>query len=327
MTPSGAASRRTSVGRRRDGLRAGRAVAALATTAALISACSAAEWTQQPQADAPAPAPAPTPSVVTPPAPPPAGAPSAPVLAPDAAVEAPTTVRPAWLGTRVLELAADGFGVRVPTPPELVDRRFPPRPPHPSLPVPPADGTFAASIAPLDDATLARSTWRDGCPVARDELRHVTVVHTGFDGHDHTGELIVHADVAADVVGIFRALHAARFPLEEVRIIAADELELPPTGDGNTTTGFVCRTMVSGARWSEHAYGRAIDVNPFHNPYVRGDVVLPELAGAYVDRSDLRPGMLAAGDVVTTAFAAAGWRWGGTWVSGPDWMHFSTTGR
>lgn len=243
------------------------------------------------------------------------------------AIDPSSRDRPAWLGTRVLELAPDGFGVRLPTPPELIDRRLTPSPPHPALTPPPDDGTFAALVTPLDAGTAGRSTWHADCPVTLDELRHVTLVHVGFDGRTHPGELIVHRDVADDVVEVFRALHAARFPLEEVRIIEAHELDRPPTGDGNTTTGFVCRAMISGARWSEHAFGRAIDVNPFHNPYVRGDLVLPELAGAYTNRSDVRPGMVIAGDEVTAAFDLVGWRWGGTWSSGPDWMHFSTSGR
>jgi hypothetical protein len=264
-----------------------------------------------------------------------APAPDAPsrtdAAAPDAVARsvpaAAASERPAWLGTRVLERGDDGFGVRLPTPPELIDRRFAPPAPHPTLPPPPSDGTFVATVTRLDAATTARSTWHAGCPVPLDELRHVTLVHVGFDGRTHTGELIVHEDVTDDVIAVFGALHAARFPLEEVRIITADELGLPPTGDGNVTTGFVCRAMVAGTRWSEHAFGRAIDVNPFHNPYVRGDVVLPELASAYLERTDLRPGMIVAGDVVTAAFEAVGWRWGGTWSSGPDWMHFSTSGR
>jgi hypothetical protein len=243
-----------------------------------------------------------------------------------APTERPST-RPDWLGTRVLERAADGFGVRGATPPELIDRRLPPPPPHPSLPAAPSDGSFHTSIALLDPMTARRSTWRAECPVALEELRHVIVTFVGFDERTHTGELIVHLDVAEDVVGVFRALHAARFPIEEVRIIGADELTLPPTGDGNVTSAFVCRPTVGGSRWSEHAYGRAIDINPFHNPYVRGDLVLPELAGAYVDRSDVRPGMVLPEGVVTEAFAAIGWRWGGDWTTSVDWMHFSTTGR
>ena len=255
---------------------------------------------------------------------------------PDAAVtveepEEPTSdasPRPDWLGTRVLPLAAGGFGERLPTPPELIDRRLMTPPLPDPAPPPPRDERFAADVGPVPPAVLERSTWTEACPVGVDELRYVTVRHFGFDGRVHVGELIIHADVAEDVVRVFDALHTARFPLEEVRVIRTDELSAPPTGDGNVTSAVVCRPTVGGTRWSEHAYGRAIDVNPFHNPYVRGDLVIPELAGAYADRTDVRPGMIVAGDAVTEAFASIGWGWGGDW-SGPatDPMHFSVSGR
>lgn len=239
------------------------------------------------------------------------------------------TPRPDWLGTRILPLASDGFGERLPTPAEFLDRRLatPPLPP-PSPTPPPPDGSFHSTISNVPLDVLARSTWTSACPVTIDELRYVTVTFFGFDGMRHTGELLVHTSVADDAVHIFDALHAASFPLEEVRIIALHELDLPPTGDGNVTSAFVCRPTVGGTRWSDHALGRAIDINPFHNPYVRGDLVLPELASAYVDRDDRRPGMIVEGDSVTAAFAARGWRWGGQWT-GPavDWMHFSPSGR
>jgi hypothetical protein len=70
----------------------------------------------------------------------------------------------------------------------------------------------------------------------------------------------------------------------------------------------------------------AVDVNPFQNPYRRGDLVLPELAGAYLDRADRRPGMVRPGDAVTAAFADLRWTWGGSWRSPRDFMHFSATG-
>jgi hypothetical protein len=236
--------------------------------------------------------------------------------------------RPEWLGTRVLPRAPDGFGQRLPTPPELVDRRLATPPLPDPVPAAASGQGFAATRGPVPEGVVARSTWRPDCPVTIAELRYLTVTFIGFDGQEHTGELIVHEDVAEDVVDVFAALHAARFPLEEVRVIAADELDAPPTGDGNVTSAFVCRPTVGGSRWSEHAYGRAIDLNPFHNPYVRGDLVIPELAGSYVDRTDVRPGMIVAGDAATTAFAGIGWRWGGDWT-GPatDPMHFSASGR
>ena len=89
------------------------------------------------------------------------------------------------------------------------------------------------------------------------------------------------------------------------------------------TSALVCRPARGSSTWSEHAYGRAIDVNPFQNPYQKGDVVLPELATSYLDRSYVRPGMILPADAVITAFGAQGWLWGGDWSSPKDLMHFS----
>jgi hypothetical protein len=235
------------------------------------------------------------------------------------------TDRPEWLGTRVLPERPDGLGEVQPTPPELEDRRLPPPDDHP-LP-PPEDVSFSATVDPVPDDVLQRSTWHEDCPVAVDDLRYLTVTFWGFDERVHTGEIIVHADVADDVVDVFARIHEARFPIEEMRVVTAEELDLPPTGDGNNSTGFVCRSKVSGGTWSEHAYGRAIDINPFHNPYERGDVVVPELASAYTDRGWQRPGMILDGDEVVEAFGDIGWGWGGDWTSAKDPMHFSVSGR
>jgi hypothetical protein len=90
--------------------------------------------------------------------------------------------------------------------------------------------------------------------------------------------MIVNASVGEDVIGIFRKLHEARFQIEQMRVITAEEIDAPPTGDWSDTTSSVCRPAVRSGSWSQHAYGLAIDVNPFHNPYVKGDLVLPELA-------------------------------------------------
>jgi hypothetical protein len=233
-----------------------------------------------------------------------------------AAVSASTAERPP------LPLGPDGPGVAQPTPPDLVDRRLPTR----DLLPPPADGRFAATVTPVPDAVLARSTWRPDCPVRPDDLRYVTVVFRGFDGAPHTGELLLHARVADAVVSVFEQLFAAGFPIERMRVTSRAELDAAPTGDDNTTTAFVCRPTVGSTSWSAHASGLAVDVNPFQNPYRRGDLVLPELAGAYLDRGDRRPGMIRPGGVVTRAFAAIGWTWGGTWRSPRDLMHFSATG-
>jgi hypothetical protein len=235
----------------------------------------------------------------------------------------PGVSRPDWLGTRLLPLRPDGFGQVLPTPPELVDRRVP----AVELLPPPPDGGFAANVGPVPPDVVARSSWQPACPVTLDELRYVTVSFWGFDERAHTGELIVNARFAEDIVEVFRRLFDARFPIEEMRVIRAEEIDAHPTGDGNTTTSFACRPAVGSGSWSRHAYGLAVDVNPFHNPYLKGDLVLPELASAYLDRANHRPGMILPGDEVVNAFGDMGWAWGGNWNTLLDYMHFSDNGR
>ena len=239
------------------------------------------------------------------------------------ATEAPSPyARPDWLGTRILPLRADEYGEIQPTPPELIDRTLE----TPDLLPPPIGDEYEWTIGPVPADVLARSSWVPGCPVAVEQLSYLTMSHWGFDEEVHTGEMIVNSAVADDVVEVFRRLHEIRYPIEEMRVIRLEEIDAPPTGDWNDTTSFVCRPAVGSNGWSNHAFGLAIDVNPFHNPYSKDDLVLPELASAYVDRTDQRPGMIADGDEVVQAFADVGWSWGGYWSSPKDWMHFSLPG-
>ncbi|HJQ77817.1 MAG TPA: M15 family metallopeptidase [Acidimicrobiia bacterium] len=231
--------------------------------------------------------------------------------------------RPDWLGTRPLPLRPDGHGEVQPTPPELQDRRLATI----DLLPPPEHDVYASSIAPIPPDVLARSSWQEGCPVGVDQLRYLTMVHWGFDGKTHTGEMIVNADFAEEMTQVFARLFEAGYPIEQMRVIRLEEIDADPTGDGNDTTSFVCRPAVGSGSWSYHAYGLAIDVNPFHNPYLKDDLVLPELATAYTDRETVRAGMILGGDVVTEAFADIGWSWGGDWNTLKDWMHFSSSGR
>jgi D-alanyl-D-alanine carboxypeptidase-like protein len=279
-----------------------RALVAAALLAGLLVACSA----------------APQPPDVPEPAPPTNSATS--TVPTTTATPAPV---PTWrVGASPLPRRPDGFGAVQPTPPELVDRSLP----TVDLLPPPADGRYAATAAPVPADVLARSTWQPACPVAAADLRYLTMSFWGFDGRPHTGEMIVNARVADGVTTVFGSLYAARFPIEEMRVTSRPELDAPPTGDGNNTTAFVCRPAVGQTRWSAHAYGLAIDLNPFCNPYVRGNLVLPELASSYLDRQKIRPGMVLPGDATVRAFAGIGWSWGGNWRSPLDLQHFTATG-
>ncbi len=263
--------------------------------------------------------------------------PSTPTRAPSAAASAfPTATagaggrsRPrldSWrVGARPLPLRDDGFGQVLPTPAQLRVRRMPTA----DLLAPPRRGRYAATVAPVTPQVRRRmgETWSPACPVPLSELRYLTVAFRGFDGRPHTGELVVAAAVAEDVVEVFGRLFAASYPIEEMRLPTTADLDAPPTGDGNNTAAYVCRPVRGSSVLSAHAYGLAVDVNPFLNPYRKGDLVLPELASAYLDRTWRRPGMVLRGDVVTRAFARVGWTWGGDFDSVWDPMHFSANGR
>jgi hypothetical protein len=153
----------------------------------------------------------------------------------------------------------------------------------------------------------------------------VQVSFYGFDGKFHTGELLIHEAAAAKIVEVFRKLQAARFPIEQMQI-PDPALSNAATGDSNDTVAVPAGRMTTQT-WSQHAFGLAIDVNPFHNPYVKGDIVIPELASAYKARGNVRPGMIEPNDVVVKAFKSVGWTWGGTWSSLKDFQHFSANGK
>jgi D-alanyl-D-alanine carboxypeptidase len=186
---------------------------------------------------------------------------------------------------------------------------------------------FGHSVSRVTAAQLPHS-WHRGCPVAPAQLRRLRVSYWGFDRRAHTGALVVNAHAVAPLTRVFSRLYTARFPIRRMRSIDAyggsDERSLA----ADNTAAFNCRYAVAPGRkrWSVHAYGLAIDVNPVENPYVLGSRVHPRAGRRYLDRSRMRPGMAVRGGLLVRAFAAAGWAWGGRWSSSPDYQHFSATG-
>jgi len=184
---------------------------------------------------------------------------------------------------------------------------------------------FQSSVATVTAADLGAS-WHLGCPVAPEDLRMVTVNIVGFDGAVHSGQVVVNADVVDAVLGAFKQLFAAGFPIRKLQpIFTQAEFDDFETPDDNST-GFSCRDAVtsSGApSWSEHAYGHAIDIDPIENPYLDGGRIIPSAGAAYTDRADVRPGMAVEGGALVNAFRSVGWGWG---ASFQDYQHFSTNG-
>lgn len=183
-------------------------------------------------------------------------------------------------------------------------------------------------LSPAQQQRMTGVSWHRGCPVPLRRLRHVRVSHWDFRGRRRTGELVVNRSVVTELRRVFAALYAARFPIRRMRVVdhygGSDFRSI----EADNTSAFNCRPATGSTRWSEHAYGRAVDINPIENPYVYANGTTSHPASRpYLDRSQRRAGMAVPGSVLVRAFTDAGWGWGGTWTPPRDYQHFSASGR
>jgi hypothetical protein len=187
-----------------------------------------------------------------------------------------------------------------------------------------------AALGPAERRAMTPSVWRPGCPVGLSDLRRLTLTYVGFDGHAHTGALIVNRTAAAPLARAFGALYAARFPIRRMVPIEAYRGSDFRSIEADNTSSFNCRSATGSTSWSEHAYGLAVDIDPIENPYVAADGTVSHTASkVYADRARVsrRPGVIVDGGVVTRAFARIGWGWGGRWSGARDYQHVSANGR
>ncbi len=166
--------------------------------------------------------------------------------------------------------------------------------------------------------------------VGYDDLRYVHVLHYDFEGNPMEGELICNEYIAQDLVEIFYELYYNEYQLE--RMVLIDEYDGDDTAsmEDNNTSCFNYRVVEGSESLSKHAYGLAIDVNPFYNPYVTYDKdgterVSPAAALEYADRSAGFPYKIDEEDLCCRLFKEHGFIWGGNWNSLKDYQHFQKT--
>ncbi len=187
---------------------------------------------------------------------------------------------------------------------------------------------FHGTISTIGPRIRARMvSWHKGCPVPVSRLRLLQLDHWGFDGKVHRGRLIVHADAARPMLRVMHKLFDRKFKIRQMWLVDAYGANDDRSMNADNTSAFNCRFVAGTSRWSEHAYGRAIDINPVENPYVSGSHVSPEKGRRYANRSLRAKGMIHTGDATVRAFAAEGWGWGGSWSGPRDYQHFSASGR
>jgi hypothetical protein len=186
---------------------------------------------------------------------------------------------------------------------------------------------FYVSISDDVFARMEGKSFKKDCTTKRSELRYVKVLYYGFDKKTHVGELVVNKAIAKDVVGIFQDLYKAKYRIEKMKLIDDYDADDNKSMADNNTSSFNFRHVEGSKALSQHAYGRAIDINPKYNPYIvtiKGKrKVEPPNGKKYADRSIDLPYIIHKNDVCYKAFVKRGFDWGGSWRPDPDYQHFA----
>ncbi len=169
----------------------------------------------------------------------------------------------------------------------------------------------------------------DESRISYNELRYLNILYVDFDGNTQIGELVCNELIAKDLVEIFYELYRADYRLERVRLIDEYNADDVLSMSDNNTSSFCYRVIDGTDRLSNHAYGMAIDINPFYNPYIvfksgQEDYISPPGSEIYADRSEENPNpyRIDKNDLAYKLFKEHGFRWGGDWNSSKDYQHF-----
>ena len=187
-----------------------------------------------------------------------------------------------------------------------------------------------SSITPeIKKRMIKGNSWREGCPVALEDLRYLRIRHIDFDGEEQMGEMIVHKEVSVEATEIFEALYKAGYPIKKMRLVSDYKGNDWQSIESDNTSAFNCRPATGSKAWSKHSYGKAIDINPIENPYIsRKGYISHKASQIYRKRvhqksTSADKAVLSKGDKAVQIFKKYGWEWGGDWSGVKDYQHFS----
>lgn len=162
-----------------------------------------------------------------------------------------------------------------------------------------------------------------------DDLCRLELLHYGFDGKIHRGEMVCNKAIAKDLIFIFKHLLEAGYQIERVETIDKYDGDDERSMAANNSSCYNYRTISGAGRLSKHALGLAVDINPLYNPYVKTrdgrTVISPSGAEEYADRSRNFPHKIDRNDLCYKLFRSRGFRWGGDWRTMKDYQHFEKT--
>lgn len=175
-------------------------------------------------------------------------------------------------------------------------------------------------------ARMKGKSYKDNCTVPLSDLRYLHVLHVGFDGETHQGEIVCNKAIADDLLEIFEGLYEAKYPIEKIKLVDEYNADDESSMADNNSSAFNFRFISHTTKVSNHGYGMAIDINPLYNPYVKtvnGQLSIePANSAPYVDRAADFPYKIDENDLAYQLFTAHGFTWGGAWKNSKDYQHF-----
>jgi hypothetical protein len=130
-------------------------------------------------------------------------------------------------------------------------------------------------------------SYKTNCPVKHKDLRVVEVLYLNFDNKTQTGKLIVHRLIAKKIEMVFEKLYKIKYHIKLIQPIYYYRANDYDSITADNTSAFNCRKISGTTKWSNHAYGLAIDINPLQNPFVsKSGQVTHKASRAFVDRSN-----------------------------------------
>lgn len=191
------------------------------------------------------------------------------------------------------------------------------------------DITKSFYYEPLSEDIISRITgisYTENPNISLDDLRYLSLLYVDFNGETRHGEMICNKSIAQDLLEIFYELYKNNYQIESVKLIDEFEGDDVKSMLANNTSCFNYRVVEGSKKLSNHAYGLAVDLNPFYNPYITykdGETrISPVGSEAYADRTLDFPYKIDENDLAYKLFTGHGFKWGGNWNSVKDYQHF-----
>jgi hypothetical protein len=175
---------------------------------------------------------------------------------------------------------------------------------------------------PIIDSKMTFKEATKGTTAPKEVLNELVLLdidYYSFDSKIRRGQIIVNKGVAEDTKFIFNLMLENKIPINKMIPIVKYNWDDDKSMEDNNTSAFNYRFVAGTKRLSNHALGRALDINPQLNPVYYSDGKMSPPNGK---RDTTKNYTFTENHIVVKELKKRGWRWGGDWTSLKDYHHF-----